>query len=68
MRPHALFHGAEGITTSFQIRKQNQIAEKGVNLNIDLKGPQLYFDKLEELKNADETVKKILSLEYATRV
>jgi hypothetical protein len=37
-------------------------------LNIDYKGPQLYYNKSDELLTADEKVKKILSLEFATGV
>lgn len=42
-------------------------SEKGIDLTIDQLRPQLYFDKSKELENADETIKKIFSLEYASR-
>ncbi|RNA00299.1 28S ribosomal mitochondrial [Brachionus plicatilis] len=41
--------------------------EKSIELNIEQKSPQLYFDKSAQLKNADDVVKKILSLEYASK-
>ncbi|CAF0793012.1 unnamed protein product [Brachionus calyciflorus] len=45
-----------------QVKKENS-----VKLPIDPKAPQLYFDKSEQFKKANDVVKKILSLEYATR-
>jgi hypothetical protein len=35
---------------------------------LDLNEPQLHFEKSEELKKADENIKKIFSIEFAHSV